>query len=277
MSYDIDRKVIYENKFDGWAEGDVTLPAEALTIVHDSTGDIIVSKTGGGQSDARIHLNKEALDAIELARHPQIVSGDGLEHGPHRLRAGPLDLVASANSDGTLSFAMTFNDKVLADMGTEAAKLFARFVDDTFDRTKHWRMERQRAVYDWALRCFGEAHVNSLPQRALRLLEEAVEAYQATGGPKEAADNCVNVVFSRPIGELYQELGGIGVTLLCLAQAAGLDANQAEHDEVKRVLSLPPEHFRKRNQEKNALGLNLAGDMAEAYQTEAPTDAKEAA
>lgn len=207
-----------------------------------------------------------------------MLPGDGTDRGPHRTIAGPIDIEARKNSNGTLRFEMKFGDRILAAMGEEAAKLFAGFVQDTFDRTLNWRGERQRAVYDWALACFGEEHVTSLPQRALRLLEEAIEAYQAVGGPIDLAHNCVDVVFSRKVGELYQELGGIGVTLLALAQAAGLDANKAEYDEVQRVLSLPPEHFRKRNEEKNKLGLNIAGTaLAGAYQTEAPADAKEAA
>lgn len=92
-------------------------------------------------------------------------------------------------------------------------------------------------------------------QRGLRLLEEAAEAAQACGVASDQAGRVVDVVFSRPVGEIAQELGGVGVTTLALAAAAGVDADDCEHNEVVRVLTKDPEHFRRRNAEKNALGL----------------------
>lgn len=79
----------------------------------------------------------------------------------------------------------------------------------------------------------------------------------------------VDHVFDRPPGNLAQEIGGSGITLLCLAQAAGLSADIEEARELKRVLKKPLAHFAARNEAKNAAGFNVAG-MA---QTQEKTDA----
>jgi transcriptional regulator with XRE-family HTH domain/NTP pyrophosphatase (non-canonical NTP hydrolase) len=117
------------------------------------------------------------------------------------------------------------------------------------------RDDRQARVTKWCAEAFGADHASSIPQRGLRLLEEALEAAQAAGVPQSQAHHVVDYVYGRPVGELQQELGGVGVTLLALAAAAGLSAEETEEREVARVLSKPLEHFRKRNTEKNEAGL----------------------
>lgn len=151
------------------------------------------------------------------------------------------------------------------------------------------RDERQKTVGEWCAAAFGVAHASSVPQRALRLLEEAIEAFQvgadqvprvgcctpqlcATCGPdcggRQAAagvaHKLVDYVFSRPVGELGQELGGIGVTLLALANAAGLSADAEEAKETARVLSKPLEHFAARNLAKNEAGFNVTAPEMQA-------------
>ncbi len=119
------------------------------------------------------------------------------------------------------------------------------------------RDDRQVAIFAWARDVFSEEQARSLPQRGLRLLEEAVEAFQACGGDEESAHRLVAHVFGRPPGELSQELGGVGVTTLALAAAAGVSADDAERREVERVLAMPVEELRKRNQAKCDVGLLL--------------------
>lgn len=116
------------------------------------------------------------------------------------------------------------------------------------------RDARQRRVYEWAAAAFGEAHASSVGQRGLRLVEEAIEAYQAAGGNREQARLLVDYIFDRPAGELSQELGGVGLTLLAFAQAAGVSADDAERAELDRVLSKPLAWFHARNAVKNAAG-----------------------
>lgn len=109
----------------------------------------------------------------------------------------------------------------------------------------------------WARAAFGEEHVSSVPQRALRLLEEAIELAQAAGVDQSLALKLVEFVYSRPVGDLFQEIGGVGVTALVFAESAGISAEKAIDKEAKRVLSKPVEHFTKRNAAKGAAGFNI--------------------
>jgi len=120
------------------------------------------------------------------------------------------------------------------------------------------RDQRQADVFAWAKAAFTAQEATSLPQRGLRLLEEAIEAFQATGGNPGLAHRLVDHVFARPSGELQQELGGVGVCVLALAAAASLSADDAERLEVERVLGKPLEHFQRRNAQKNAAGFLVA-------------------
>lgn len=121
------------------------------------------------------------------------------------------------------------------------------------------RDARQATIFAWAKEAFGEKQATSLPQRGLRLLEEAAEAFQACGGTVAQAHYLVDYVFGRPVGEIHQELGGVGVTLCALAAAAGLSAEAEEIREVARVLAKPIAQFARRNQEKNDAGLVAPG------------------
>lgn len=116
------------------------------------------------------------------------------------------------------------------------------------------RGHRQRKVHEWARRAFGDEQATSVEQLGIRLLEEAVEAYQAADGDRSMAHKLVDFVFDRPKGELAQELGGVGVTLLALAAAGGLSADDEEVREVARVLSKPESYYAARNQKKNDAG-----------------------
>lgn len=116
------------------------------------------------------------------------------------------------------------------------------------------RDQRQAMIASWAEMAFGREQATSLPQRGLRLLEEAIEAFQACGGDEAMAHKLVAFVFARPAGTVGQELGGVAVTVLALAAAAGLSADEEECREVHRVLSKPIGEFRARNESKNAAG-----------------------
>src|SRR5580692_786925 len=113
------------------------------------------------------------------------------------------------------------------------------------------RNDRQVKVINWAKEAFGEEEATSLSQRGLRLLEEAAEAFQACGRTEDMAHKMIEYVFSRPIGEIGQELGGVGVCVLALAAAAKLSADAEEEKETNRVISKPLQHFRERNTAKN--------------------------
>lgn len=115
------------------------------------------------------------------------------------------------------------------------------------------RIDRQRAIFDWATAAFGADQVHPA-QRALRLLEEAVELFQACDGDRAQAHKLIDFVFDRPLGAWQTELGQVGVTLLALAASLGASADDAEAAEVARVLAKPIEHYTKRNEAKNEAG-----------------------
>lgn len=118
------------------------------------------------------------------------------------------------------------------------------------------RDERQAKVSAWCFAAFGAEHATNLPQRGIRHAEEAIELAQAAGAPREMVHRLVDYIYDRPPGDLAQEIGGSGLTLLALAAAAGLSADHEEAREVARVLAKPLEHFTKRNENKNAAGFN---------------------
>lgn len=113
-------------------------------------------------------------------------------------------------------------------------------------------------AWEWGLRCFGSSHMTDKPMRALRLAEECVEYAQTTGLPKEQLHTLIEVVYSRPVGDPLQELGGVMVcAAVCGKNQLGLsNMEQVFEAEVRRVLAKSPEDFAKRNEEKVALGLN---------------------
>lgn len=124
------------------------------------------------------------------------------------------------------------------------------------------RRVRQRNVHDWCIAAFGDDHARSIEQRGIRLVEEAIEAGQAAGCSAEMIHRLVDHIYTKPVGDLRQELGGVGVTVLACAEAAGIDADEAERDEVERVLSKPLAHFTARNAAKNAAGFDVTNPGA---------------
>lgn len=119
------------------------------------------------------------------------------------------------------------------------------------------RDDRQEIVGRWCREAFGEDHATNVEQRAVRLLEEAIELYQAAGGSRSMAHALVNYIFDREPGKVAQEVGGVSVTLLAFCEAAMLSADGEERREIDRVLSKPPEHWRKRNDIKDAAGFKV--------------------
>lgn len=118
------------------------------------------------------------------------------------------------------------------------------------------RIKRQGVVANWCRRAFGAEQQASVEHRAIRFLEEAIEAYQAAGANADMAHKLIDYVFSRPAGTLARELGGVGVTVLALAESANIEAEVEECREIRRVLSKPVEHFTKRNAMKDAAGFS---------------------
>lgn len=124
---------------------------------------------------------------------------------------------------------------------------------------------RQSIVLKWALDNFGQIALNR-DERAARLLEEAAEVAQAEGLRGDLICRILNRVYSRPAGQLSQEIGGLAITLDALAENAGLSVETEANRELARILALPPDWWKRKHAEKVAAGvadLSVAGTVTE--------------
>lgn len=116
------------------------------------------------------------------------------------------------------------------------------------------RANRQRTVFNWALRMFGE-RTRVVHERALRVLEEATELAQAAGVNEDTARRMIDRVFFKPKGDVRDELGGVMVTTLAMAEAMNLDADDLERNEIERVMAKPEADVRASQSSKCQMGL----------------------
>jgi hypothetical protein len=113
-----------------------------------------------------------------------------------------------------------------------------------------------RIALSWAIRAFGKEHVFDTRIRALRVAEEAIELAQASGVAEEQLHRLIGIVYTRPVGDPIQEIGGVLMTTYVLAARLGFDPEEIFLSELLKVLAKPAEHYAKRNQEKLDLGMN---------------------
>lgn len=135
------------------------------------------------------------------------------------------------------------------------------------------RDRRQKKILAWNVRTFSdiEPETASPIERAFRFLEESVELWQAviyftlsveTTWPTETEkkhlarfDKLVLRVLENEPGKAAQELGGVAVTALALAEVLGLSFSTCEKTEFERVLSVPKKVFEARHTAKMDIGI----------------------
>src|ERR1035437_3281364 len=111
---------------------------------------------------------------------------------------------------------------------------------------------------DWGTRSFGGSQMLNPGTRSLRVVEEAVELAQACNVPQETIELCVREVYSRPKGDVNQEVGGVLMTIyLFIASLCHHDPEWYFVTELRRVLAKSPKHFADRNAAKIAAGLDV--------------------
>lgn len=93
----------------------------------------------------------------------------------------------------------------------------------------------QAGVGQWMQACFGPEISADTVERNHRFLEEALELVQACGCTASEAHQLIDYVFSRPVGEKGQEVGGVMVTLAALCLANGLNMDGEAATELIRV------------------------------------------
>jgi hypothetical protein len=93
----------------------------------------------------------------------------------------------------------------------------------------------QQRVAPWMQACFGPIISADTVERNDRFIEEALELIQACGGDRQRAHQLVDYVFDRPVGEKWQEAGGVMVTHAALCLAQGIDMHLAGERELLRI------------------------------------------
>ena len=96
----------------------------------------------------------------------------------------------------------------------------------------------QANVEPWMLACFGEEISNDKVERRQRFLEEALELVQAAGAPTREVLMLLSYVYSRPVGEIHQEVGGVMVTLAALCRPYGVNMHECGNVELERIWTL---------------------------------------
>jgi predicted transcriptional regulator len=96
-------------------------------------------------------------------------------------------------------------------------------------------MSFQTRCFKWAVKCLSREVINNKSERGYRFIEESLELVQAVGMTKEQVLAVVDYTYSRPIGELSQEVGGVMVTLTVLCEVFGIDSFDEGERELTRI------------------------------------------
>lgn len=113
----------------------------------------------------------------------------------------------------------------------------------------------QNRVGAWCRSTFGDEVATNRKERALRVLEEALELAQAEGVSRLQVYVLADRTYSRPVGEPAQEVSGIGVTILAYCAATGVNFLETVADEMDRVEQPEVvERIRVKQAEKKAAG-----------------------
>lgn len=115
--------------------------------------------------------------------------------------------------------------------------------------------QRQAKILDWAKRCFGERVATNRAERAMRVLEEALELAQAEGVDIKHANLMMHHVYQKPVGKTAHEVAGVSVALEALAENLNLNVSGLTSIEVERITNVDPNHFRKRQMIKENAGV----------------------
>ncbi len=95
--------------------------------------------------------------------------------------------------------------------------------------------EFQEEVASWVDQCFGPESAADVTIRIHRFIEEAIELAQAVECPKKDVLALVEYVYSRPVGDIYQEVGGVTTTLTALCNSLSLPLGWAADTELQRA------------------------------------------
>jgi len=93
----------------------------------------------------------------------------------------------------------------------------------------------QMNVWTWFRKCFPDPKYKNVRERTFRFTEEALELAQAAGANREEIINILDHVYSRPVGEFKQEVGGVMLTLSALCSVHNVSLHYAANRELARI------------------------------------------
>lgn len=104
-------------------------------------------------------------------------------------------------------------------------------------------------ILNWAKSTFGPVAFDPA-ERAARLLEEAAEVAQAMGVKPEVARAIVGRTYSRPVGEVDKEVGGVLVCAYSICALIGKSPAEALYEECNRVTGRDRSEWVAKHEEK---------------------------
>ena len=130
-------------------------------------------------------------------------------------------------------------------------------MSDGVDKTPDWKGYGwdQITVENLVRAKWGDKAFDSPVERATRLLEEAIEVFQAVGGSRDVAAKTVDMVMNKKAGELSQEIAGVGVCLLALCALKEVRLDEVVNAEIARIKGLDAEYLKARHNLKSDLGV----------------------
>jgi len=118
------------------------------------------------------------------------------------------------------------------------------------DILQHSTIDYESRVADWVNTRIGPAHMHRR-ERAMRLLEEALELAQSEGITEPQALAQIVYTFNRIPGEAFQEAGGVAACLLGWCASVGITLQEVAEAELKRMEAKPLEEIRASLARKN--------------------------
>ena len=115
---------------------------------------------------------------------------------------------------------------------------------------------QQTRVKEWIASRLGPEHMTPR-ERALRVLEEALELAQSEGVIMPDAFRLLQHVFGRPAGDPQQEAGAVGVCLMGWCAARGLDHKAVVEQEIERIEARTISEVRESVERKRREGLTV--------------------
>lgn len=90
----------------------------------------------------------------------------------------------------------------------------------------------QDRVMAWMSHTFPLSVVMDIRERGFRFCEESLELVQALGLTKDEVLKLVDYVYGRPVGNIGEEVGGVGTTLASVCNTVGIRMDECFDNEL---------------------------------------------